>query len=71
MPHWAVNCPNCKQEFTHTEIDKAMQDQAGHDPFGLLPKPVDEKRRCPHCNKESVFSQNQLFYRADAPGKGL
>jgi endogenous inhibitor of DNA gyrase (YacG/DUF329 family) len=70
MPRWAVLCPKCKKEFTHTEIDKTMLEQASHDPFGVLPRPSEQKRTCPHCKTESAFNQSQLFYRADTLGKG-
>jgi hypothetical protein len=69
MPRWVVRCPKCNHEFTHTEIDKAMLEQVNHDPFGVLPRPSEQKRTCPNCNTESFFSQTQLFYRADALGK--
>jgi hypothetical protein len=68
MPRWVVNCPNCSGEFTHTEIDSTMLEQARRDPFGLVPKPSGEKRTCPNCNTESAFNQTDLLYRQDARG---
>lgn len=63
MPRWVVNCPLCKKEFIHSEIERSILEQAGRDPFGVLYKPADEKRICPNCGTESPFASHQLFYR--------
>jgi uncharacterized Zn finger protein (UPF0148 family) len=63
VANWAVICPNCRREFTHTEIREPVAWRT--QPFGVLPKPSG-KRTCPHCGTESVFESHQLFYAKDA-----
>ena len=66
MPRWVVTCPECGHKFTHTEINRAMMDEARHDPFGVVPRPQPvEKRTCPKCQRESEFTPFHLFYRED------
>jgi endogenous inhibitor of DNA gyrase (YacG/DUF329 family) len=64
MPRWVLNCPNCQQEFTHTQIERrSLQD------YYLEPKPDFPREgmsvQCPHCNASSIYQRHQLTYRAD------
>ena len=66
MPSWVVTCPDCSHTFTHTPIEAKLMEQAHRDPFRIVPRPqiqADEKRACPGCKKESVYTRSQLFYR--------
>jgi endogenous inhibitor of DNA gyrase (YacG/DUF329 family) len=69
MPRWTVKCPKCSHEFTHTEIDARMLQQAYENQYGVLPKPSGGKRTCPSCNVESAFERTDLVYRKDARGQ--
>jgi len=69
MPRWVLQCPHCSQEFTHSEIDRAMLEQARLDPFGVVQRPSAGKRTCPNCKEEADFKQYDLIYRADARGQ--
>jgi hypothetical protein len=69
VPRWVVQCPNCLQEFTHSEIDNAMLQEARFDPFGVVPKASGGKRTCPNCKVETDFKPNDLLYRQDARGQ--
>jgi hypothetical protein len=63
MPHWALNCPHCKVEFPHSEIDIEKE----HQGIWALPgKPEFPKGgsslECPNCKETSVFQRFQLIY---------
>jgi endogenous inhibitor of DNA gyrase (YacG/DUF329 family) len=63
MPRWIVNCPECNQEFTHSEIRGELH----RDPFTSPPKPVipqeGAQQECPNCHKTSVYRAFELRYR--------
>jgi hypothetical protein len=69
MPRWMLRCPECSRNFTHTQIELAVIEEARRDPFGILPRPTfapgGENHVCPGCKTESVFQRQQLFYRED------
>src|SRR5258708_4835265 len=56
-PRWIVTCPECKKEFTHTQISKIAS--GTRNPFASPPKPeIPEggtQLTCPHCNKDSAY----------------
>jgi endogenous inhibitor of DNA gyrase (YacG/DUF329 family) len=68
MPRWVVNCPECHQEFTHTEIEPHRLESISAD---LLPWPSKPKipeggapLDCPNCKKTSIYTSFHLRYRA-------
>ena len=68
MARWVLGCPECKEDFTHSQIDVASQTFTS-DPFAWLgdkPKFPDAGVRleCPNCKKTSVYKRTQLIYRA-------
>ena len=69
MPRWFVTCPQCNQQFTHSQIEPAAMEQARLDPFGIIPKPAipsdGDKRTCPQCKTESVFQPFNLSYDSE------
>jgi hypothetical protein len=67
MPWWVLECPQCKQEFTHSEVSKSHASIP--DPFirdDVKPEfPVSGLTlSCPNCNQPSNYLRHQLFYRA-------
>jgi hypothetical protein len=70
MPHWVLKCPECKIDFTHSEVHIGREDYG----LWLLPsKPEFPKGgswlECPNCKKTSLFQRFQLTYAA-AVGEG-
>jgi hypothetical protein len=68
MPRWILGCPNCNQEFTHSEIDTQSRTPL-LDPFSWIadkPKLPEAGTRleCPNCKKVSIYKRHQLIYRA-------
>jgi hypothetical protein len=68
MARWVLGCPECKEDFTHSQIDTESQPSVG-DPFSWLDdKPkfpdVGVSLECPNCKKTSVYQRTQLMYRA-------
>jgi len=65
MPRWIVSCPDCKEEFTHSEIKAELH----RDPFTSPPKPTlpqeGIKQECPKCHKTAVYRAFELRYRAN------
>jgi endogenous inhibitor of DNA gyrase (YacG/DUF329 family) len=67
MARWVLNCPHCKQEFTHSEISARASSLP--DPFlaGSPIKPEFPKDgqsvACPNCTKPSVYQRYQLIHR--------
>jgi endogenous inhibitor of DNA gyrase (YacG/DUF329 family) len=62
-----LDCPDCKAEFTHSEITE-IESHSTLNPFtGLLAKPEfpgDGLRlECPNCKKNSLYWRHQLVYR--------
>ena len=69
MPRWVLDCPECNQEFPHSEID-TKRTPSSLDPFSWIadkPDFPDEgiQLRCPHCKKLSVYKRYQLVYRVE------
>jgi hypothetical protein len=63
MSHWVLNCPECHNDFTHSDIEDAkLEDYL----FPGKPEfPVGGLRlECPYCHKTSLFQRHQLTYRA-------
>ncbi len=64
MPRWIVSCPECKEEFTHSEIGEDRH----RDPFTSPPKPPlpheGIQQECPNCHKTAVYRAFELRYRA-------
>jgi hypothetical protein len=68
MPRWVVGCPDCDQEFTHSEMATDYQSSL-LDPFAWIgDKPeipeAGVSLECPNCKKVSVYKRYQLTYRA-------
>ena len=71
MARWTLECPECKQDFTHSTIPDE------HLPHGnvfawldvLFDKPNFPNHglnlKCPNCKSTSIYQQRQLVYRAD------
>jgi len=68
VPRWVLGCPECEQEFTHSEINADYR-QPEIDPFSWIgDKPEMANAgvilECPNCKKKSVYKRYQLTYRA-------
>jgi endogenous inhibitor of DNA gyrase (YacG/DUF329 family) len=67
-PQWVVSCPECSEEFTHTEISNVAHG-AMRDVFASPPKPqIPEggtQLKCRHCGKTSTYRAFDLRYRPD------
>ena len=68
VPRWVLGCPDCNQEFTHSEVDPEYQTPL-LDPFAWIgdkPKFPDAglSMECPNCKKVSVYNRYQLTYKA-------
>jgi hypothetical protein len=67
-PRWVVSCPECSEEFTHTEI-RTMANGSMRDVFASPPKPqIPESGtplRCRQCGKTSTYRAFDLRYRPD------
>jgi predicted nucleic-acid-binding Zn-ribbon protein len=65
-PRWVVSCPDCKEEFTHTEI-RAIVSGLSRDPFASPPKPTipedGTELQCRNCGKTSTYKASDLRYR--------
>jgi hypothetical protein len=69
VPRWVLECPECNQEFSHSEIDTSRK-PFSLDPFAWIGDKPDFpgdgiRLRCPNCDKISVFKRYQLVYRVD------
>jgi hypothetical protein len=67
MARWVLVCPECKQDFTQSEIPSGWNGGGRLDPFiGYLVKPEFPpsglKMECPNCKKASLFQRYQLTY---------
>jgi endogenous inhibitor of DNA gyrase (YacG/DUF329 family) len=67
MARWVLACPECQQEFTHSEIVPSALREL--DPFTRTEvKPEFPSGGlnvlCPHCSQPSVYQRYQLLYRA-------
>ena len=63
MPHWILNCPDCKKDFTHSEVKLEEK------PFQALMFPFKPEfpdggapLECPNCKNTSTFQRFQLTY---------
>jgi predicted RNA-binding Zn-ribbon protein involved in translation (DUF1610 family) len=68
VPRWVLGCPECGEEFTHSEIDAEYRPPL-LDPFSwIADKPELPESgvslECPNCKKTSVYKRHQLTYRA-------
>jgi hypothetical protein len=68
VPRWVVGCPECKQEFTHSEISADRRPSA-LDPFAWIGDKPDIPEtgislKCPNCNKAAIYKRYQLTYRS-------
>jgi len=66
MPRWIVDCAHCREEFTHTDIDK-IGGVFARDP-SWPPKPEfpegGTELKCPHCKEASTYRAVDLRYEA-------
>ena len=67
VPRWVLDCPLCKVEFTHSEIDPEYRSPL-LDPFARFgDKPelpsAGVNLECPNCREVSVYKRYQLTYR--------
>jgi hypothetical protein len=68
MARWVLGCPDCKEDFTHSQVEIRSQTSV-QDPFSWLgDKPEFPTSglmlECPNCKKTSVYRRTQLTYRA-------
>jgi phage FluMu protein Com len=68
MSHWVLNCPECKQEFTYTEIAEGsgiggLEERLTGGPYKPDFPPGGLKMECPNCKTTSTFQRYQLLYR--------
>ena len=62
-PRWTLLCPDCKKEFTHTEIADAGEQfiawtaRKPEFPVGGL------RIECPNCTKSFVYQRYELVFR--------
>lgn len=69
MARWMLDCGQCGQEFTQSEISDDAWSPL--DPYTWsVVKPIFPleglKAICPHCKGESIYERHQLIYRAHA-----
>jgi endogenous inhibitor of DNA gyrase (YacG/DUF329 family) len=68
-PRWVVNCPECREEFTHTDIEAMKSGAGSRDLFASPPKPTiaegGTQLICPKCNKTSAYQISDLRFRAN------
>ena len=67
MARWVLGCPDCNQEFTHSEIDPECRTPR-LDPFAWIDEKPElpiagVKLECPNCHRVSVYKRYQLTYR--------
>lgn len=67
MARWVLDCPQCHEEFTHSEITSSQITFS--DPFTQpeTKPPFPEGGQeiaCPNCNQTAVYQRYQLVYRA-------
>ena len=67
-PRWIVTCPECKVEFTHTDVNK-IASAGTRDLFASPPKPEipdgGSEVKCHNCGKTSTYKAVDLRYRED------
>jgi hypothetical protein len=68
VPRWVLGCPECQQEFTHTEIVTDYRPPE-IDPFSWIGDKPQMKEagvilECPNCKKKTIYKRYQLTYRA-------
>jgi endogenous inhibitor of DNA gyrase (YacG/DUF329 family) len=66
VARWILDCPECSQDFTHSEISVPGKPLDAFSWLGSKPDFPDEgiTFECPHCKKASVYKRHQLRYRA-------
>ena len=71
MPRWTLECPECKQAFTHRTIPDEQLPRGNLFAWldVLYEKPSFPNDglslKCPHCKNTAIYQQRQLIYRAD------
>ena len=69
MARWTLECCNCHQTFTYTEIP-AKGETLHPDPFLLWSGPKPEFPRggidvaCPNCLHHSIYQRYELVFKA-------
>ncbi len=67
MPSWVLVCPECKQDFAHTEIPTDPKRRPFDRFLGTEAKPEFPpgglRIECANCRKTSLFHRYQLIYR--------
>jgi endogenous inhibitor of DNA gyrase (YacG/DUF329 family) len=64
MPRWILNCPECQEEFTHSEVRESLHGISWWDEKPELPE-SGIQLECPNCKKTSAYQRYQLIYRKD------
>jgi len=68
MPRWVLDCPECGEEFTHSEIDVENRSPLLDSFAWIGDKPEIPQEGvslvCPNCSKVSVYKRHELTYRA-------
>jgi len=66
VARWILDCPNCKGDFTHTEI--SPNDRLPDTFLRSTPKPEFPTGgltiTCPNCGNTSVYQRHQLIYQS-------
>ena len=67
MARWVLGCPECKQDFTHSEITPEQERQEFDSFLNSINKPQFPasglELECPNCRHKSVYYRHQLIYR--------
>jgi hypothetical protein len=68
MARWILDCSDCDEEFTYSEIDTDRQPPPIDAFAWIIDKPKIAEAgiplECPKCKRVSVYKRNQLMYRA-------
>ena len=67
MARWVLGCPECNQDFTHSEIPADPEQGLTDNLYGVESKPEFPpgglNMKCPSCKKTSLFQRFQLIYQ--------
>jgi hypothetical protein len=71
LARWVLTCPQCKQEFTHSDVNEPGEGGASLlDAFSWIAgKPEFPEQglyfACPVCKVESTYQRHELIYKTD------
>lgn len=64
MPRWVLNCPTCREDFTHSQSERRTLDDWYLDKKPEFPREGRELQ-CPNCQTSTWFEKAQLRYLGD------